>query len=111
TLHHRLNDVKEAFFAIAAKIDKTRKAREVWEKIEKGLEERKLLTSKNLKKPVSMLVVVWHDPLIVAGGWSYISDIMEAVGIRNTAGSKRFSFPVMSKEELLSFNPDVIFLV
>ena len=58
-----------------------------------------------------MLVVVWHDPLIVAGGWSYISDIMEAVGIRNTAGSKRFSFPVMSKEELLSFNPDVIFLV
>ena len=111
TLHHRLNDVKEAFFAIAAKIDKTREAREVWEKIEKGLEERKLLTSKNLKKPVSMLVVVWHDPLIVAGGWSYISDIMEAVGIRNTAGSKRFSFPVMSKEELLSFNPDVIFLV
>lgn len=111
TLHHRLNDVREAFFTIAAKIDKTMKATKVWEEIEKGLEERKLLASKNHKKPVSMLVVVWHDPLIVAGGWSYISDIMEAVGITNTAGSKRFSFPVMSKEELLSFNPDVIFLV
>ena len=34
---------------------------------------------------------------------------MESLGITNTAGSKRFSFPVMSKEELLSFNPDVIF--
>ena len=111
TLHHRLNDVREAFFTIAAKIDKTMKATEVWEEIEKGLEERKLLASKNHKKPVSMLVVVWHDPLIVAGGWSYISDIMESLGITNTAGSKRFSFPVMSKEELLSFNPDVIFLV
>lgn len=51
TLHHRLNDVREAFFTIAAKIDKTMKATEVWEEIEKGLEERKLLASKIIKNP------------------------------------------------------------
>lgn len=111
TLHHRLDDVKEAFFEIAKKVGRTDRAEEVWKDIERGLADRRRHTTKNSQKEASMLVVVWHDPLIVAGGWSYIGDIMKAIGIKNAAESKEYSFPAISREELLSYNPDVIFLV
>jgi len=111
TLHHRLDDVKAAFFEIAKKIEKTERAKEVWNDIESGLAARRHHATITLQKEASMLVVVWHDPLIVAGGWSYIGDIMEAIGIKNAAESKQHSFPTISREELLSCDPDVIFLV
>lgn len=111
TLHHRLSDVKEAFLKIAEKVNRIDRAKEVWQSIDIGLRQRRSQLEAKTNKPISMLVVVWHDPLIVAGGWSYIGDIMKTIGIKNAAESKRSSFPVISKEELLLWNPDVILLV
>lgn len=111
TLHHRLSHVKEAFFKIAEKVNRIERAKKVWQDIDRGLGQRRSQLAARIKKPTSMLVIVWHDPLIVAGGWSYIGDIMNAIGIKNAADSKKFSFPVISREELLLWNPDVILLV
>ncbi|HOC82880.1 MAG TPA: hypothetical protein PKI39_07710, partial [Synergistales bacterium] len=56
----------------------------------------------------SLLVVLWHDPLTVAGGVNYIDDIMRAIGIPNAASDIRYTFPQMDPEGIVSRDPAII---
>jgi iron complex transport system substrate-binding protein len=58
----------------------------------------------------SVLVIVWHDPLTVAGRTNYIQDILTRLGIPNAANRIVFSFPQVDRETVLSLDPDVIIL-
>lgn len=51
---------------------------------------------------------IWHNPWMVAGSDSFISDMMLAGGFENCIQSERY--PVLSAQELKAYNPQVILL-
>lgn len=54
------------------------------------------------------LVVVWPDPLIVAGQGSFIADLVRLAGGRNVAPPGPTRYPRMSLEAVLEADPEVI---
>src|SRR5437763_641344 len=54
------------------------------------------------------LVLVWEDPATVAGGPSFVSDIVGAAGGVNAAASLSEAYPKVDAERLLVLNPEVI---
>jgi iron complex transport system substrate-binding protein len=61
----------------------------------------------NLPKP-KVFWMSWHDPLMSAGGPSFINTLIETAGGVNIFGSVNIAWPTVSPEEVLSQNPDVI---
>jgi iron complex transport system substrate-binding protein len=58
--------------------------------------------------PVKALVVVWADPLTVAGGHSFVDDVIRAAGGDNIAGDSAQPYPQYSVERMLARAPAVI---
>jgi len=58
-----------------------------------------------------VLVVVWYDPVITAGGKSFINDVISAAGAESTTADMAQAYPQISMEEVLRRSPDVILLV
>jgi iron complex transport system substrate-binding protein len=58
--------------------------------------------------PVPIAVVVWTDPLIVAGTHSHVGDLVRAAGGRNVADDSAQPFPTYSVERLLERAPSVV---
>jgi iron complex transport system substrate-binding protein len=54
--------------------------------------------------------LVWHKPLMTAGGPSFITALIEAAGGTNIFADIPQPWPIISKEELIARNPDVIIL-
>jgi iron complex transport system substrate-binding protein len=54
--------------------------------------------------------LVWHKPLMTAGGPSFITALIEAAGGTNVFADVPRPWPLISKEELIARNPDVIIL-
>jgi iron complex transport system substrate-binding protein len=54
------------------------------------------------------LVVVGYEPLIVAGGGTFIDDILKRAGVENIAAEARGAYPQYSLERLLKDQPDYI---
>jgi iron complex transport system substrate-binding protein len=60
------------------------------------------------KTPVKTLVVVWDEPLTVAGGRSFIQDVLRCAGGANAAGALAEAYPKLDPERLLLMDPEVI---
>ena len=58
--------------------------------------------------PPSVLVVVQRRPLYVAGGGSYLHELLEAVGAKNAVGDLDDAWPVLSDESVVARSPDVV---
>ena len=61
------------------------------------------------RAPPHVFVVVWQDPLMAAGGASYIGDLVRLAGGINIAENDG-AYPNYSPERLLQQNPDVILM-
>jgi iron complex transport system substrate-binding protein len=53
-------------------------------------------------------VVVWSEPLVVAGGKSHVGELIRAAGGSNIAGDSPQPFPTYSLERLVERAPEVI---
>jgi iron complex transport system substrate-binding protein len=53
-------------------------------------------------------VVIWDEPLTVAGGRSFIQDILRRAGGWNAAASMGEAYPKLDPERLLVMDPDVV---
>lgn len=60
------------------------------------------------KKP-RVFYLLWHDPLMTAGGGSYIDDLIRLAGGENIAGHLKSHYPMYGWESLSYEDPDVIF--
>jgi iron complex transport system substrate-binding protein len=58
--------------------------------------------------PVGALVVVWSDPLTVAGTRSHVGDLLRAAGGANVAADSTVAFPVYSLERVVAHPPEVM---
>ncbi len=52
-----------------------------------------------------VLFVVQHEPLVVAGGRSYVGELLAVLGVPNAAGDLERPWPVLSLEALVARNP------
>jgi iron complex transport system substrate-binding protein len=57
---------------------------------------------------VKTLVVIWDEPLTVAGGKSFIQDILRQAGGVNVAAGLAEAYPKLDPERLLSMDPEVV---
>jgi iron complex transport system substrate-binding protein len=69
---------------------------------------RRVAASLHGQPPVKTLVVIWDEPLTVAGGKSYIQDIVHLAGGVNAAASLSEAYPKLDPERLLSMDPEVV---
>ncbi|MEM2873373.1 MAG: ABC transporter substrate-binding protein [Nitrososphaerales archaeon] len=63
----------------------------------------------NLPKP-KVFWMIWHDPLMSAGGTSFINALTQTAGGVNIFESVNIDWPFVSSEEVLAQNPNVILL-
>ncbi|MEX0927982.1 MAG: helical backbone metal receptor [Balneolales bacterium] len=60
-------------------------------------------------KPATAAYLIWRNPLMTAGGDTYIHDIMHRWGLQNIFASAG-RYPVTSHEQIADMKPDYIFL-
>lgn len=62
------------------------------------------------RRPARVLVVVWPEPLVVAGRSSHVADLVRAAGGENVADDSSQPFPTYSTERVLEHAPEVVFV-
>jgi iron complex transport system substrate-binding protein len=79
----------------------------------KRLEERRAAVTSRVKglPRFKVLVVIWYDPVITAGGKSFITDVVAAGGAQSVTADMAQAWPQISMEEVLRRSPDRILLV
>jgi iron complex transport system substrate-binding protein len=56
----------------------------------------------------SVLMLIATDPLIVAGGDTFLDEMIRLSGARNAGDGGRGRYPALNREEILRRNPDVL---
>lgn len=74
------------------------------------IDDIKAKVATQTEKP-DVFVEIWNDPLMTAGGNSFINDMVEMAGGHNIAADLEMEYPQFSKERLLSMDPDVYLMV
>jgi len=57
-----------------------------------------------------VFIEIWHDPLMTAGGTSFMDEVVQRAGGVNVAHDLPQSYPTIGPEQVLAWNPDVILL-
>jgi ABC-type Fe3+-hydroxamate transport system substrate-binding protein len=65
--------------------------------------------TKNMFKGKRTLYLMWHDPLMIAGGKTFIHAIMEHTGLTNCAGEND-RYPEITLEEIKKIGPEICLL-
>jgi iron complex transport system substrate-binding protein len=76
----------------------------------RGLQDRlkRVAQTVGRRSPVTTLVVIWDEPLTVAGGRSFIQDILRRAGGANAARGLSEAYPKLDPERLVTLNPTVV---
>ena len=79
----------------------------------KRLEDERLALAVQLRglPRRKVLVVIWYDPVITAGGKSFINDLIWAAGGQSITADMTQAWPEISLEEVLRRSPDCLLLV
>lgn len=102
-----LRDILKTIKNMGIILNRKEKADSLVNSIEESLIEE---SSKNFERQ-KVIFVVSFSPLIVAGKNTFINEILEVVNLENIAPKSSISaYPMISREEVLNQNPDVIIL-
>jgi ABC-type Fe3+-hydroxamate transport system substrate-binding protein len=76
----------------------------------RGLQDRLRHVSRMVgrRAPVSTLVVIWDEPLTVAGGKSFLQDVLRRAGGTNAAHALSETYPKLDPERLITLDPAVV---
>lgn len=61
-------------------------------------------------RPQRTAYFIWNDPYMVAGGDTFINDMMSRCGLENIFSGHSSRYPIISTEELKLANPELILL-
>lgn len=67
------------------------------------------LTDSKKNKSKRALIVIWHDPLMTVGKNSFINDLVNLAGLKNCYADLTEPYPLISMEDLLNRDPDLIY--
>ncbi len=101
-----IQGIKKSIKDLSLIFNKVQIADSVLKDIEFRLQNVKKLKLKN----TSGLFIVSLNPLMVAGKNTFINEILESVNIRNIASNLNANYPVISREDLIIQNPEILIL-
>jgi iron complex transport system substrate-binding protein len=76
----------------------------------RGLQARLRRVAQRVSRlpPVNTLVVIWDEPLTVAGGRSFLQDVLRRAGGDNAARGLLEAYPKLDPERLVTLDPAVV---
>ncbi len=103
---HNLDDALGMMNGVGELVDKQEKAGELI----KGVKEAfsKLLSAKLSQHKAAYFI--WRDPYMVAGGDTFLSNMLSLCGLTNVFANNNGRYPKLTKEEIALQNPEVILL-
>ncbi len=107
----RSGSLAEIFTDIAGIGDASNREREADALSQKMRAELDLIGARaRTRPPVSAVVVVWPEPLTVAGAGSHVHELLQLAGGTNLAADSPQPFPTYSTERLLKRAPEVLII-
>ncbi|NJE31027.1 ABC transporter substrate-binding protein [Thermococcus sp. 18S1] len=104
---HSIDDIPTALDLLGAVFNAEESARKATAEFEANINT---ISSAVKDEPrVSVFYVVWNDPLMTAGGGTFISDVIELAGGENIFNDTT-GWPTVSPEQVIERNPDVVLL-
>ncbi|NJE03299.1 ABC transporter substrate-binding protein [Thermococcus sp. MV11] len=104
---HSLDDIPRALDLLGRVFNAEEQAKRATAEFQAGLEE---ISSAVKDEPrIKVFYVVWNNPLMTAGGGTFISDVIELAGGENIFNDTT-GWPTVSPEQVIERNPDVIIL-
>ncbi len=103
----RLQDLAPEIRRLGAVLEIPHEADRLARNIERELTHYGGIQNKGKKR--TALFLIQMNPLIAAGPGTVIDDIFRLLALQNVAAQARVSYPTYSREDLMNFNPDVIF--
>jgi iron complex transport system substrate-binding protein len=109
--NNRIEEVLETYDALGEKLGRRAQAGEAKARLERRLAA--IRSKAKTRKKVSILFVVGHgvgslQQIYAAGDDCFVGEMMDWVGGDNMLSGTTVPFPLVSKEQLLKKNPDVI---
>jgi iron complex transport system substrate-binding protein len=68
------------------------------------------IAAANITKQPTVFYEIWDNPLMTAGGTSWVNDLLVRVGAVNIFSNETQAFPIVSSESVVQMNPDIILL-
>jgi ABC-type Fe3+-hydroxamate transport system substrate-binding protein len=101
---HNLKDAFEMMSGAGEVINRSEKVNELVGKVKTVFEKLKI------SKLHSAAYFIWRDPFMVAGGDTFLNDMLNHCGLMNVFENHTGRYPELSKEEINKCNPEVILL-
>lgn len=103
-----LKRMLDAIRTLGGQLKREKQAANLVASLEGSLRQAEQRSAKLARHPQAW-VEIWHDPLVGAGGQTYVSEIVEKAGFRNVLGARR-GYPQHTLEELMRLDPEVLIL-
>ncbi len=100
--------IKTNVLKIATIFGKEKKAEILIEKWNREIDSVKLVAQK--AKPKKAMFLLSIEPLILVGRNTFINEMMEICNLQNIATKAMGTYPTFSREDVLKYNPDYIFV-
>jgi len=104
----QVKDVAETIERLGALTGVTERARELSDKLQKRLAAIDLKVQAAPRPRV--LIILSTEPLITAGGSTFVNDLIERAGGRSISANETAEYPQYSLETAVASRPEVIFL-
>ncbi len=100
-------DIKMVYTVIGSELGIKQKAQKSFYRLIEAIKNLAKRLPNNLPR---CLVIVWPNPLIVAGADSYIADLFSFMKIPYAGSTIKGAFPKINIETLIAINPQLIFV-
>lgn len=101
------DDLYEGIYRIGKILKVEEKGANLIKEIKNELNKIKKDVKMNHKKP-KVLFVVGHNPLFIAGGKSFVGELISLAGGENCAEGAKLPYPQYSMEDIFICNPEII---
>ncbi len=101
-------EIKNSILLVASTLGLSNVGVKMAQQLENGIETIRKHFLHRL--PLRVLIQVGDDPLIVAGGGSFLHSALETVGAKNLYGNWEAHYPRPALEDVFARNPDVIII-
>jgi len=106
---HTLDDILASVQRVGDVLNRSREATELVQRLQ---HQRAAVGARVQGLPrLKVLVLVWYDPVISAGGKSYVTDVIRAAGAESVTADLNQVWPEISMEEVIRRAPDYLLLV
>ncbi|ASJ09065.1 vitamin B12 transporter [Thermococcus siculi] len=104
---HSMDDIPGALQLLGEVFNAENEAQKAIAEFNSGVET--ISSAVKGESKLKVFYVVWNDPLMTAGGETFIGDVIELAGGRNIFNDTT-GWPTVSPEQVIERNPDVIIL-